>query len=450
MVATRPVARRYGSPSCSRPASISSRHVSSTTCAVAGHGGGAGRRGRGRGAVAVPAAELGQLGARACSTVRKPSPRRRPSPRRCRRARGCRAARCRRVSTARTAAGGPPSRRTCRPSRPPVPPAARRRRIGSRRSPGPRRLTTNARSRAPCGRAGVGQVDRRRRRRRVPPSLPRVAASMISSLSRPARAGSESTPQAAATSARASASATGRPPGSRHGQAAGVDRAPVAGAARHPGHPTPVRWASRSAALNAPGEVASRSPTRSTPPASSATAPSSATASRAAASSPGAVLAMSSPSILASPRVACAAHREDLGRASDALRSRRKIVAASSSGSSPTSTTVRAASRSQYVTPRARAGHVGGEEVGLLGGVRAGAEVDVVGAEHGPGELGVREGVLGGEPSAGEHADAGAARRPAPRAAASERRRPRGGLQLAGRSSRTSGVGQPVVQAWCR
>ena len=47
----------------------------------------------------------------------------------------------------------------------------------------------------------------------------------------------------------------------------------------------------------------------------------------------------------------------------------------------------------------AGAGHRGGQEVGLLGGVRQGPEVDVVGAEGDPGELRVRVGVL--ERSAG-------------------------------------------------
>ena len=85
-----------------------------------------------------------------------------------------------------------------------------------------------------------------------------------------------------------------------------------------------------------------------------------------------------------------------------ALRSRRKIVAASSSGSRPSE---HDDGRGLEVGVGDVAGQrdVGGEEVGLLGGVRAGAEVDVVGAEGDAGELGVGVGVLGGQPATGEH-----------------------------------------------
>ena len=53
-----------------------------------------------------------------------------------------------------------------------------------------------------------------------------------------------------------------------------------------------------------------------------------------------------------------------------------------------------------------RGGDVRGQEVGLLGGVHAGPEVDVVGAQHGAREHAVRERVLGGQASARQHADA--------------------------------------------
>ena len=103
--------------------------------------------------------------------------------------------------------------------------------------------------------AGRDRAGRRPRRRRRPglPSLCSAAASMIALVSRPARAGSDSTPQAAARSARASASATGRPPGSR------VGRQPVSTAPRSPARRgtqasfAPVRSARRSAALKAAG-----------------------------------------------------------------------------------------------------------------------------------------------------------------------------------------------------
>ena len=54
----------------------------------------------------------------------------------------------------------------------------------------------------------------------------------------------------------------------------------------------------------------------------------------------------------------------------------------------------------------------GGQEVGLLGGVRAGAEVDVVGAEHGAGELAVGVGVLAADPATDEHAGGGGGAQP--------------------------------------
>ena len=112
---------------------------------------------------------------------------------------------------------------------------------------------------------------------------------------------------------------------------------------------------------------------------------------------------------------------------------------ASSSGSSPTSTTVVAASRSAYVAPSAAQHDLGGEERRLLGRVRAGAEVDVVGAERDARELAVGVGVLGGEPAAGQHADgAGVARQAA--GGDGEGLGPRRGTQLAPSSrSRTCG-----------
>ena len=82
----------------------------------------------------------------------------------------------------------------------------------------------------------------------------------------------------------------------------------------------------------------------------------------------------------------------------NALRRRRKTIGLSSSGSKPTSST--ALARLEVgVGDRAAVGAGGddvlGEEVDLLGRVRAGAEVDVVGAEHDAGELAVGVGVLG-------------------------------------------------------
>ena len=54
----------------------------------------------------------------------------------------------------------------------------------------------------------------------------------------------------------------------------------------------------------------------------------------------------------------------------------------------------------------AAAGHARGQELLLLGRVRTGPHVDVVGVQGHPGELGVGVGVLEGQPPAGQHADA--------------------------------------------
>ena len=80
------------------------------------------------------------------------------------------------------------------------------------------------------------------------------------------------------------------------------------------------------------------------------------------------------------------------------------------------------------------------EERQLLGRVRPGAGVDVVGAEDHAGELGVGVGVLDGQPAAGQHADTAVVRAASsPAAAAAHASGQDGGLQLAVRA-RTSGV----------
>ena len=198
-------------------------------------------------------------------------------------------------------------------------------------------------------------------------------------------------------------------------QAAGLDGAAVAGAARDPGQAgAGLCRRRRRAAVKPPGTEASRSPTRMIAPASSSSA------ARAAGSSPGHRLDQLAGHLAQAAR-RVARDRDDLDAVSrTALRSRRKMLPASSSGSRPTSTTVDAFSRSANVTSSWRRGDVRGEERGLLGGVRAGPEVDVVGAQHRAGELAVGEGVLGGQPAAGQHADLAARPRPGPG------RRPRG------------------------
>src|SRR5579875_793493 len=192
------------------------------------------------------------------------------------------------------------------------------------------------------------------------PSSPASAAASIAVVSRPGSAGSEPLPQARATSARAAASAAGRPPGSRPGSA------PASTAPRSPtrrgiqASRAPDATASLATAASAPGTSASRSPARITapgaasacparcqaPPAVPGLASAAASAVSAAASSPAAV-ASSSPFSLASPRLASAAIENTVSpprRA--ALRSRRKTIGDSSSGSKPASSTAGARSRS--------------------------------------------------------------------------------------------------------
>ena len=120
------------------------------------------------------------------------------------------------------------------------------------------------------------------------PSSPPAAAARMPVVSRPTASGRSETFHAVAVCSRADASATGRPPGSRFGSAP-ASRAPRSPARRgtQPSR-APVAAANLLAAERAPGDVASRSPTRMTAPgwfsSSSSVRPSSA-----AASPPGAV-----------------------------------------------------------------------------------------------------------------------------------------------------------------
>ena len=160
-------------------------------------------------------------------------------------------------------------------------------------------------------------------------------------------------PRPRATSARAAASATGRPPGSS---------APSAPASRAPRSPArrgthasraPVAAARSAAARRAPGDVARRSPTRTTPPAARPRARAGSVeprSARTAASWPGTVGSRVPPT-LARPRVAWDATAYTCVLClRNALRRRRKTIGLSSSGSKPTRRTALAASRSAYVT----------------------------------------------------------------------------------------------------
>ena len=182
---------------------------------------------------------------------------------------------------------------------------------------------------------------------------PEQAASMMPSVSRPGVSGSPTTSQTSATWARAAALDEGRPPGRR------APMAPVSTAPRSPARRgiqarrAPVCSERRTAAASAPGTVARRSPTRITPPSprpvSRACAPTSdvARSSSAAVSDPGAV-GTSTPDSLSSPRVEKGATAYTAVRCvRTPLRSRRKTIGDSSSGSKPTRSTAFAFSRSR-------------------------------------------------------------------------------------------------------
>ena len=174
---------------------------------------------------------------------------------------------------------------------------------------------------------------------------PWAAADRMAVLSRPGWAGRSPTFQMSLSWRRAAGSVTGRPPGSRFG------RHPASSAPRSPARrgihasDAPVASARRAAADSAPGLVARRSPTRMIAPGWVSNA-SVASASSAAASPPG-VVGMTRALSLVDPREANGA-MVITGSACwrTALRSRRKTMGDSSSGSNPASTTTGAVSRS--------------------------------------------------------------------------------------------------------
>ena len=215
------------------------------------------------------------------------------------------------------------------------------------------RLTTNAdrstASSAPCGSGrSSGSIPAVIRARSGP-----VSAS-IAAVSRPASVGSSVTPHTAATSARAAASATGRPPGSRFGNAP-ASRAPRSPARRgiHARF-APVSSANFDAADNAPGTEPSRSPTSTIAPGlrrswaiDSVPRSPTCSASSHCGSSPG-IDCRSTPSSLRRPRLAQGAiDATTTPRVRRALRNLRNISGDSSSGSNPTINTTGAFSRSE-------------------------------------------------------------------------------------------------------
>ncbi len=198
--------------------------------------------------------------------------------------------------------------------------------------------------------------------------------------------------------------------GQQVGQQPGLERATLTRTTRNPAQlGAGRRREGGDRADRRPGDDAARSPTRMTPPPSSATSPSLARPATTEASAPG-VARTRLPCSFSSPREVCevtAYTRVPWCRTP--LRSRRKTIGDSSSGSNPTRTTEFACSRSAY-DGLGRVAMCAARKDASSAGVRPDPEVDVVGAEDGPGELAVGVGVLAGEPTTGEHADGCSAR----------------------------------------
>ena len=274
----------------------------------------------------------------------------------------------------------------------------------------------------------------------------------MASPSRPGVSGRCSTPQAVARSTRAEASATGRPPGSRLG------RQPVSTAPRSPARRG--TQASRAPVVAGQPDAAAKRTGHGGQPLADEDA-------RRRCRAPSVAVVVPAPSSaaasLARARSGSACRPSCAGRARCTARSSRSRVPARCGLAQPQEDRAGlvlglqadqhdgagALSRSAYVDVAWPQHDLGGQELGLLGGVRPGAEVDVVGAEGDPGELGVRVGVLGGQPAAGQRPPAAPARRPG---RGRRRRTPR--ATLAGRSSPVvvadHRVGQPVGLAWRR
>ena len=199
---------------------------------------------------------------------------------------------------------------------------------------------------------------------------------------------------AAAVCSRADASATGRPPGSRLGQRAGLQRAPLAGSSRYPRQPRtggPSQSACRGECSGRGGQPLADQDDRA-----------------------GRLQLRVVGQAVQRRGLAAGCRRDEPCRASwsargwrtvrsaitctpflrTALRSRRKTIGDSSSGSK-SGQQHRGRLLQVGVGDRHRlARDMRGQELRFLGAVRAGAEVDVVGAQHHSGELRVRVGVF--------------------------------------------------------
>ena len=309
------------------------------------------------------------------------------------------ARRCR-AAPRRTGGRGPPSRGTCRPSRPRPRRAGPRRRARSRplaqleADQERRRVERGQRGRRVGQVVGVDAADHQRAAARRCATAARIAA-----VSRPARVR-----QAVDAPGRADVDPRRRrrrPVGRRAAGPAGrrprARRARRRGAAPRPaGHRSPRRVARPRSARRAP--TPGRSPTRMTaPPARSRarrrrrrpTAPAYASASSTPGSAPGAV-GRTWPDSFSRPRPANGATRVDgepaaaYGLAQPQEDDRRLLL-----GLEPDEQHGRRLLEVGVGHAEPATGDVRGEEGLLLGRVRPGPEVDVVGAERDAGELGV-------------------------------------------------------------
>ena len=257
-----------------------------------------------------------------------------------------------------------------------------------------------------------------------------------------------STPQAVATS-HAGRGVGDRPAaGQQVGQRTGLQRAALAGPPRHPGEPGAGRRRpaarprtarrGRRRAARRPGSRHRRRAPRQRPGRVVARR-----ARRAPRPRRPARPASSVPDSLSSPRVANGAIGVHLQAAlRTALRSRRNTIGDSSSGSKPDEQHRRAPAPGRRRSTRQSGcpATCAARNVGLLGRVRPGPEVDVVGAQHHPGELRVGVGVLDGRAGRRRARRRRRAAAASPRGRDVERLRPGRRLAASPSSSRTSGV----------
>ena len=285
---------------------------------------------------------------------------------------------------------GTPRRRVRSPRCAATPGSRRIPRRPGRPAPRPDRRSRRARRRRPAARRVC-----RRRPRPGSPSASRPSAVAIRRRARPA-----------ATCARAASSS----PGGRRAAGRAARRPPARRARRHGAAPTPAgrRWlsASRAAADNPPGTLANRSPTMMTAPGVDSRSADFTGGQAVERGGLGAGHGLDQPALPSSSARAwrTAQSRTPAGRAcvrpcaTARTRSATRLRVRSRPAAPPGPIQVGVADRHRP------AGHVRGQELGLLGRMRTSTEVDVVGVQRYPGELRVRVGVLDGRPAADQHA----------------------------------------------